>query len=220
MEHKGIFLPHIQPFASRFFITFILFSEKIAEFYKAMKIEQEKQLSQFKQVKNSENFIKISKIRKKYFDIFDNYLGKNPVEGKNLTDKINAEIISRKLQQYNNQYYTLSAYCIMSNHVHILIDTSIQLKNISENEEINAKNFVNVSKIMQLIKGASSFEINKNLNLNGSLWLRDYWDHLVRNDKEFENIINYIAQNPVKAGLVDDWEKWDFTLINRNINFS
>ncbi len=213
MEHKGFFLPHIQPYAKKFFVTFVLFSDKIAEFYSCLKKEQDAQLIEFKEKEDTESFLKISKIRKKYFDIFDNFLGKNPVEGIDLTQENIAQIIIERLNLLDGKLYKLCAYCIMSNHVHILFDTAEQLKNIRINEEVNSRNFINVSKIMQLIKGATSFEINKILNKKGTLWLRDYWDHLVRNEKEFTNISNYIAQNPVKAGLVDDWTGWKFTKI-------
>jgi len=213
MEHKGFFLPHINPYAEKFFVTFVLFSDKIAEFYAGIKKEQKVEIKKLKDLNDKESFLKISIIRKKYFDIFDSFLGKNPVEGIDLTQENIAEIIIERLKLLDGKLYKLGAYCIMSNHVHILFDTAEQLKNIDENVEINSLNFVNVSKIMQLIKGATSFEINKILNRKGTLWLRDYWDHLVRNEKEFTNIANYIAQNPVKAGLVDDWTKWRFTQI-------
>jgi putative transposase len=35
----------------------------------------------------------------------------------------------------------------------------------------------------------------------------------VRNKKEWYNIINYILQNPVKAGLAKQWQDWKFTYV-------
>ncbi|MBN2890483.1 MAG: hypothetical protein JXL97_01320 [Bacteroidales bacterium] len=40
------------------------------------------------------------------------------------------------------------------------------------------------------------------------MWLRDYWDHYIRNQEEMSRVVDYIKMNPVKAGLVSDWEKW------------
>jgi hypothetical protein len=36
----------------------------------------------------------------------------------------------------------------------------------------------------------------------------------VRDEDELERIVLYIINNPVKAGLVDDWNDWPFTYVN------
>ena len=35
------------------------------------------------------------------------------------------------------------------------------------------------------------------------LWQRRYWEHLIRDERDFQNHVNYIHRNPVKHGLVD-----------------
>jgi len=45
------------------------------------------------------------------------------------------------------------------------------------------------------------------------LWQRRYWEHLIRNDDDFINHVNYIHFNPVKHGLVEralDWPHSSF----------
>ncbi|CAN5682342.1 hypothetical protein BH09VER1_BH09VER1_03140 [soil metagenome] len=39
-------------------------------------------------------------------------------------------------------------------------------------------------------------------------WQRDFFDHRLRRDESYVEKSDYILQNPVRAGLVDDWEKW------------
>jgi REP element-mobilizing transposase RayT len=34
----------------------------------------------------------------------------------------------------------------------------------------------------------------------GKLWLRDYWEHIIRNEQSYQNIENYIINNPVNWG--------------------
>jgi putative transposase len=41
--------------------------------------------------------------------------------------------------------------------------------------------------------------------------------HYIRNQKEFTNIEYYIIENPVKAGLIEDWQQWKFTYWVENI---
>ena len=39
---------------------------------------------------------------------------------------------------------------------------------------------------------------------NGKLWQRNYWEHVVRNEKSLENIRNYIINNPAKWAVGAD----------------
>jgi hypothetical protein len=41
------------------------------------------------------------------------------------------------------------------------------------------------------------------LERTGEFWLREYYDHLIRNIDEFERAVRYVGENPVKAGLKD-----------------
>ena len=40
------------------------------------------------------------------------------------------------------------------------------------------------------------------------IWMRDYWDRFIRDEKHFANAIQYVHNNPVKAGLVKNPEDW------------
>ncbi len=51
------------------------------------------------------------------------------------------------------------------------------------------------------------------VNRNGALWQSESYDHIVRNGKEYSRIINYILLNPVKAGLVENWQDWELTFL-------
>jgi putative transposase len=47
----------------------------------------------------------------------------------------------------------------------------------------------------------------------GIRWQRDFFEHRLRNDESFEEKVDYVLQNPVRAGLAADWRDWAFTLI-------
>ncbi len=40
------------------------------------------------------------------------------------------------------------------------------------------------------------------------VWMRDYWDRYVRNEKHYSAVVAYIHNNPVKAGLCQGPEEW------------
>jgi len=51
-------------------------------------------------------------------------------------------------------------------------------------------------------------QINKLMNKKESLWQRESYDRMVRNEDEMCRTIEYILNNPVKAGLVTEWKDW------------
>ena len=89
----------------------------------------------------------------------------------------------------------------MPNHVHMIIEINNvgaycirpKDKNIKEGA-CNAplqKYENNLSYIIRGIKGATSKKIGK------TIWQRNYYEHIIRNEKELEEIIQYIEYNPI-----------------------
>jgi REP element-mobilizing transposase RayT len=54
-------------------------------------------------------------------------------------------------------------------------------------------------------KSFAAKQAMKLLRVQGRFWQRDYYDHLLRNENEFERAIRYVVENPVKAGL-EGWQ--------------
>ncbi|NQZ58286.1 MAG: transposase [Lentisphaeraceae bacterium] len=44
--------------------------------------------------------------------------------------------------------------------------------------------------------------------LEGKVWQIEYWDRFIRNEKHFAQAVNYIHENPVKAGLCHHPKEW------------
>jgi putative transposase len=86
------------------------------------------------------------------------------------------------------RHYSLHAYVVMPNHVHILVTPTVALP-----------------KLTRSLKGITSKRANTMLALVGKpFWQQESYDHLVRHEREFEKIVNYIESNPVRAGLVKE----------------
>ena len=155
--------------------------------------------------------------RKRYFGKFDEQLDTCGYGSLYLKRPEIAKIVSDRLHELDGTYYNLCAYCIMPNHVHMLIDFSTQM--ITEDQfmmdEI-PESYTPLYEVMRLIKGNTSYYINKVLGRKGSLWQKESYDHYVRNHKEYNNILAYILDNPVKAGLITNWEDWPFTYIKEH----
>jgi REP element-mobilizing transposase RayT len=46
---------------------------------------------------------------------------------------------------------------------------------------------------------------------NGKLWQRQFYDHIIRNEEDFFESLEYIRLNPVRKGLVEKIDDWKFT---------
>lgn len=66
-------------------------------------------------------------------------------------------------------------------------------------------------RILQSLKRFTGKEANKLLNRQGAFWQKESYDNLIHNREELTNKIEYVLNNPVKAGLVDNWEDWEFS---------
>jgi putative DNA methylase len=58
-----------------------------------------------------------------------------------------------------------------------------------------------LSDILHSWKSYTASEINKRLGRTGQFWMRESFDHIVRNQKSFSKIKEYIKNNPIKAGI-------------------
>lgn len=101
----------------------------------------------------------------------------------------------------------------MSNHVHLLFDTTGYNESAATNIAGKTKDYP-VADTMRLLKGSASRFCNLELERNGAFWQKESYDHYVRNDEELCRIVEYILNNPVKAGLVKYWEDWKFSYLN------
>ena len=200
-------LPHKLPLGNKFFITTKLVDSVPQNVIQQFELEQNIiiKLIEEKYANPDERKIQIGKQWKRNFANFDKYLDTSTKGNHWLKQDKIAKIISDTLHYWHKQRYDLVAFTIMSNHIHLIIDTW------------DTENYVKtVTTIMQSIKRHTARQSNILLNREGQFWQHESYDHLIRNEKEFKNIISYIAQNPVKAGLVTDWRDYPHTFINEN----
>ena len=113
-----------------------------------------------------------------------------------LRDPDCASVVQNKLIAGHGVSYKLIEWCVMPNHVHVLIGM------LPGNP---------LGRLVQRWKGGSSVRINRYLGRNGSLWMEDYFDRFIRDQDHFLNARIYIRGNPVKAGLCQKDGDWKFS---------
>lgn len=90
--------------------------------------------------------------------------------------------------------FTIYAYCLMTNHVHLLLKT--------ENEELG--------EIVKRITVGYAQHHNVENGRTGHLFQNRFRSEVVETDKYFLTVLRYIHQNPLKARMVEDMRdyKW------------
>ena len=113
-----------------------------------------------------------------------------------LGDERVADVVETTLLHFDGQRYRLHAWCIMPNHVHVLVTP----------QGAHA-----LSKILQSWKSFTANKANELLNRRGTFWAAEYHDRYIRDEAHYANALSYIALNPVKAGLCATAEEWRFS---------
>ncbi len=91
--------------------------------------------------------------------------------------------------------FKLHDFVIMPDHVHLLIEVGGDMT---------------IEKAMQLIKGRFSHRLSHEFGNKSEVWQRGFTEAQVLNKKDFEAHRAYIAENPIKAGLVASTEEYPF----------
>jgi len=86
------------------------------------------------------------------------------------------------------------AYCIMPDHVHLLLGPS---------ETCDLVQFVGQ------FKNLAQRAIWRQ-GVRGRIWQLSFWDRFLRSDEDLRQAVEYVLHNPVVAGLVEHWRDYPF----------
>ena len=95
--------------------------------------------------------------------------------------------------------YELYAYCFMNNHVHLFI---------------KEKEVGQISRIMSKILSHYALWFNKKYDRVGVLFENRYKSEPVEDERYYLGLVRYIHQNPLKAGMVENLEKYKWSSYN------
>ena len=110
-----------------------------------------------------------------------------------MSDPQIADLVQDALLFFDSERYSVFAWCVMSNHVHIVV---------RQHEGWP------LARVVHSWKSFTANEINRILRRTGAVWHREYFDRFMRNDDELASVIQYVELNPVRAELVERPEDW------------
>lgn len=109
-----------------------------------------------------------------------------------LDDFEREKFIELLIKQRKKDEFEVYAYCLMTNHIHLLIQ---------EGEK-------RISDIMKTIMGSYAQWFNKRYHRHGPLFEDRFASEVVENDAYLLDVMRYIHRNPVKAGMVRECDEY------------
>ena len=222
-------LPHIQPPGATFFVTFHLSGSLPRTVLRQWtrekhQIEKEKRrLVKLPSGVTSAECVTLDKKRedresewqRQWFRKFETTPDRAQSGPLWLKDERIAKEVDQSLRYRDGKVYRLDAYCIMANHVHIVFAPLVTQPSVTHSDSLRDNSaeagdlcYNSLSSIMQSLKGYTAWKANRLLRRQGSFWQHESYDRCIRDASEWERIITYVLNNPVKAGLVENWEEW------------
>ena len=113
-------------------------------------------------------------------------------------------VVLEHLRSGDPQFYTLCAAVVMPDYVHLLIKPNPGF---------------DLSRVMKGIKGVSARKLNEHRGTRGPIWQDESHDRIMRNEREFLQKLEYMANNPAAVGLITGDQVWDGWYLNADACF-
>jgi putative transposase len=113
-----------------------------------------------------------------------------------IEDTIVASAMRQFLRVANDGQFAILAYCVMPDHVHLVV--------AGLGDDSDLRRFVKMAKQ----RVAHALRVDYQLR---NVWQEGYHDWVVRSDQAIEDVIRYVLDNPVRAGLVARWDEYPFS---------
>ena len=108
------------------------------------------------------------------------------------------KIAQQILQEMNSFYENISvdAFVIMPNHIHLLV-------RIVSNENGQVRTPVPTTRVSSLSAFVSTFKRFCTRQCGESIWQTRFYDHIIRDEKDYQAHLRYIDENPLRWQLDD-----------------
>ncbi len=111
-----------------------------------------------------------------------------------------ASLVEAALLHFDGERYRLLAWCLMPNHVHVVVE-------MMDGQSLSG--------IVASWKSFTAHKANALLERKGRFWHADYFDRFMRNEEHLNQTVEYVEQNPVKAGLAARASDWAWSSARR-----
>jgi putative transposase len=107
--------------------------------------------------------------------------------------------------------FVINGIVILPDHMHIMMTLPPHDSNYSQRLGFIKSNFSRQIKMFEPISHS------KTVKRERGIWQRRFWEHTIRDAKDYDRHLDYIHYNPVKHGLVQKPSEWEYSSIHRYI---
>ncbi len=106
--------------------------------------------------------------------------------------------------------FRIDAWVILPDHLHCLWTMPAKDADFS-------KRWSMVKRIVTQTCGAicCDYDTSRSIRLEGRIWQRRFWDHLIRSEKDYQTHVDYVHWNPVKHGYTRSAAGWPYSSFSR-----
>ena len=111
------------------------------------------------------------------------------------------------------RYFETIAFCLLPEHLHCIwklpendADSSTRWRKIKNNFSQTVD-----GSILPLVGSTKLGKSKREV----PIWQRRFWEHTIRDEKDYEAHMDYVHINPVKHGYVDKARDWPFSTFHR-----
>lgn len=123
--------------------------------------------------------------------------------------------LKTSLRAVKQQYpFTIEALVLMPDHLHCLWK-------LPEGDGDYARRWSLIKRLTtQQLAGCLSSSPSRSAERRreSGLWQRRFWEHQIRDERDFERHLDYIHWNPVKHGHVDEVAHWPYSSFHRYVD--
>jgi putative transposase len=102
--------------------------------------------------------------------------------------------------------FIIDAVVVLPEHLHILMTLPSEDTDYTNRWRLIKRRFTEAV-------ARSGIRLPRHENGESALWQRRFWEHTIRDERDFERHVDYIHYNPIKHGYVtrvDDWQHSSF----------
>ena len=111
--------------------------------------------------------------------------------------------------------FTVDAWVLLPDHMHCIWTLPPNDADFSKRWGLIKAIFS--CRIKPLYHKAGLPTASRTKNRETTIWQRRFWEHLIRDEVDFQRHVDYIHYNPVKHGLVDNLKDWPYSTFHRYV---
>jgi REP element-mobilizing transposase RayT len=143
------------------------------------------------------------------FDDGEEWLDRRPAT-RWFQDRRLAAVMQSAILFHDGKRCDVHAFVVMPSHVH-LVFTPYSVPAAAASHTARGGGLSPRTAIMHSIKLFAARACNRLLGREGTFWQSESYDRVVRDEAELARFVTYVEHNPVKAGLCQRPEEWEFS---------